>query len=370
MLNRIALFAVLFLTNCTSPSPSNFMALDEVDYVQSFPQTFSLENGLEPPIDIIGIKSFAIYDSLLIFSTTDKEGLWSFLSLPDYNFLDKFLTVGQGPFEFAPFQAPSVDNITKFSMEDNQIFACIYDFHRNHMCKMDVNKSLSTNELQISLLKEFPPSLFNITVIDSTKFLCKGINDNQTQQLRYIIDGKDTIISDFMQRLNQPAIREGEDINILSTITKYSDDHQLVVEMPIGLNYINMYSLDSSFGKTICMGKTLDDINKIQNKQRFDRIYTYAHMSLFEDFFGIVRINEDEKTYQTKRTKLPSILLFDWQGTPLAELKLNRFITSFDIDFNDGYLYTLDIHSDEFYRYDIKNILTKLNKTVEVNPLI
>jgi hypothetical protein len=142
--------------------------------------------------------------------------------------------------------------------------------------------------------------------------------------------------------------------------TKYNDKNGRIVEAPIGLNYINIYSLDGSFAKTICMDKELNNITNIQNTEETDRIYTFANLRVYDDFFGVVYINEDELTYQTGRKKLPSILLFDWDGNPFVELKLDHHIQSFDIDLLTGELYTLDRDFEEFYKYDIKNIMVKL----------
>lgn len=45
--------------------------------------------------------------------------------------------------------------------------------------------------------------------------------------------------------------------------------------------------------------------------------------------------------------------MFDWNGSPLAKLDLNRFITSFDIDVANGTFYTFDTYTDELRKYDI-----------------
>ena len=357
----VVLFAAIILVNCRQEpkSSSDYMILDEVEYVKKFPQTFSLGNGMMPKIDIIGIQNFVIYDSIMIVSTNDKDGLWSFVSLPDYNLLGSLLTKGNGPFEF--IQPPSVGGEMKLLKENNQLMAYIQDFQKGRIFRLNIDKSLKAKELDISVVTDsIPPFLFNLVIIDSTDFFCKEINNDQTQQLRYIVENKKRTTPAVLQKLNQASIRKGEDFNILSTSTKMNYENNLIVEMPIGLNYMNLYSLDGSFGKTICIGKELDNIDKIQDKKVGDRIYTYADLRVFPDFWGVVSINEDIKTYQTGRKKLPSILLFDWQGAPLAELKLKHFITSFDIDLKNGDLYTFDAHSDELYKYDIGDILAKL----------
>ncbi|MCD7935288.1 MAG: TolB-like 6-bladed beta-propeller domain-containing protein [Tannerellaceae bacterium] len=360
----IILFSVISLfISCDddSSSPSNYMILNEVEFITSFPQTFSLNDKIEPEIDIIGIKSFIIYDSLLILSTVDREGLWSFISLPDYNYIGKLLKQGDGPFEFT--QSPDVSYNTNIFKEKDILFANIYDSQKGRLLKLNIDESLTTGDLHISSINEsLPHFLFNSVVIDSTSIFCKKFNDNYTQQIRYITNhcSGEIIIPPILQKLNEASIKTGEDINILSTITKMNMDNKRFVEMPIGLNYINTYSLDGTFSKTICIGDKLDNIHKIQNKKIWNRIYTYSDVRIFSDFWGVVQIDEDEKTFQTGRKKRPSILLFNWEGEPLANLELSHFITSFDIDLKNGTLYTLDVHSDEFHKYNISYILEKL----------
>ena len=365
ILRVLFLLTVGWFVNCGGPntSPSDYMVLEEIRYVDTFPQTFSLDNAIEVDIDIIGMRVFSIYDSLLILSTADKEGFWSFVSLPSYRFLGKFLTQGQGPYEF--FQSPSAGNRVKFFKVQDVFFASIYHLARGKLYEMNIDESIKNNRLSICTINDsLPPFLVNFAVIDSITFFCKELSNMDTQQIRYLlVDGK-KLTPPHLERLNLAKIREGEDHNILSTITKYDFNKKRFIEMPVGLNYINMYSTDGSFGRTVCVGKRLDHIGKIQDKEPWDRIYTFADLRLFPKFWGVVYINEDEKTYdlkyktnEIKKTQLPNILLFDWNGEPLAQLKLNNYITSFDIDFTNGYLYTLDVNTDMFCKYDIRDIL-------------
>ena len=63
-------------------------------------------------------------------------------------------------------------------------------------------------------------------------------------------------------------------------------------------------------------------------------------------------------TFQTGRKKYPSILLFDWEGRPLAELKLTRFVNSFDIDMVNKTLYVFDVYNDKMFAYDLSEVLS------------
>lgn len=355
-----SLFTILFIISCNNSSSimSESMTFTDVNYVNNFPEVISIEDSREPALDVIGVRSFTIYDSLLILSTVNEKGLWSFFSLNTQKHLGDFLSRGQGPFEF--IWPPSVSNYVNFTNRGG-INAHIYDSQTGRLLNFDIGESLKNKELNLSVEKDsLPLFLFNFVMLEDSLFLCKEVNTEQTQQIRYIITTSTKIIPEIFQPLNRATLREGEDINILSTITKLSPENNKIVEMPIGLNYLNIYSLDDSFAKTICLGKKLDDINKIQDKKRWERLYTFADLRIYRDFFGVVYINEEEKIYQTARARLPSILLFNWEGEALCEIKPGHFITSFDIDFINGELYTLDIHSDEFYKYNIREILKKI----------
>lgn len=363
---------LLFVIGCKQPLPpspsSNYMMLDSIRYIDNFPQSFSLTDDVLVDLDIIGMNDFIIYDSLLVVSTRDADGTWSFFSVNDYKSLGRFIRIGGGPNEF--IQAPSVSKATFFE-EEGQLFAGIHDFQLGKVYKMNIYESLLTKELNISVIKDsLPKFLFNLVMIDSVTFFCREISDDQTQQIRYMLNKGEKVIPDNFEKLNRATLKIGEDCNILSTASARNIEGDLIVEMPIGLNQINLYSMDGSFGKTICVGKKLDNIEKIQNTFRWDRIYTYADLRVHNDFFAALNINEDNKTYQQERVKLPVIHVFNWKGEPLAELKLNRFVTAFSIDFTNGYLYALDQKTDEFYKYEIKDILKKIQKQVQMSSAL
>lgn len=81
---------------------------------------------------------------------------------------------------------------------------------------------------------------------------------------------------------------------------------------------------------------------------------------VFDNFFWVVKIDDEEAAYQQKKTKLPSILLFNLDGRPLAEIEMKHQITSFDIDIQNGILYTFDSNTEEFLKYDMSKWLKTL----------
>jgi len=341
------------------------MTFDEVVFIctSDFPKSYTLTEGTAiglDVIDVIGIRGIHIHnDSLLFLSTIHRDSLWVVVQLPSYDILGSFLTIGQGPYEF--LHTPWVSSNTRIFEVDDEIFANIYDFGRARMMQVNISKTLKADRLYMSVLESsFPRGIFSIIDLGHNKFFYRQVNNDATAQLRFIRYNDSISTPPVLESLNRAKIDPREDINILSVMTKMNPHNNRFIEMPVSLNYFNIYDLDGSFAKTICIGNRLDNIGRIQSQRFRDRRQTFKDIRVFEDFFGIVLIDETTKTMQTVRRSLPSILLFDWEGNPLAKLQLPRFITSFDIDFRNGSLYTFDYHTDEFYRYNIRGVLKEI----------
>ena len=299
----------------------------------------------------------------MITSTEDPNGLWHFLTADKYQSLGNYITRGGGPTEFEGFPRSSDANFYK---KNNQIFADIYDFGSGRFYRINVSNTIRDHKLDITLINSsLPAGLFDQVLIDSSTVYCKTIANEQRQQIRSLWkNGEETTPQNY-KLLNQVSVTDGGDFNIISTITKKSPDNDIIVEAPIGLDQVNIFSAEDTFAMTICPNKkNLDNIHDIEDQIRWERIYTYGGVRTYPDFFAVLYINEDQKTFQTERKTFPTIQIFDWKGNPLMEIKLNRFITSFDFDFYNGYIYALDNKEDIMYKYEVKNILTKLPRSV------
>lgn len=124
-----------------------------------------------------------------------------------------------------------------------------------------------------------------------------------------------------------------------------------------------VYNLDGAFFKVICLEDELNTINMVQKKSEEEWSDQFSDLRSFDDFFGVV-YTQGAKYYDEEldsKNLYSSILLFDWQGNPLAKLKLKNQITSFGIDFKNGELYTLNFdEEDSFYKYDIRHVIKEL----------
>jgi hypothetical protein len=336
-----------------------YMAFDDVKYVEDFPATFQLDEPQHILEDVIGIRGIKLIDSIMLVGTSETIGLWKFYSLPSYRFLGKFLNQGNGPTEylFPPYPSQST-----FIYGDSSLVAYIRDSQRGYVISMDITESIKNQKFEYTKLDiNIPNFVLVSTTIDSNTFIAKEITDDFTQQIRYVIEdgAKDTL--DIFSALNEARVSPGEDHNILATTIDYSHSKQLVLEMSVMLNYLNLYNLDGSFAKTICYGDKIMSIKDVEQVAKFDRIETFCGSAIFDNFFGVMWGGNTKLEEQMMTGKPRSILLFDWEGNPLAEIKLkDKYATSFDIDLINGKLYTASYLSDELLCYDVADILAKL----------
>lgn len=350
------LACLLLFVSCKTITTTNYLCFDKVKYITQFPRTIQLDAGEQIELDLIGIQDMLIHDSLMIVGTKNSRGYWSFFSLPDFDHKGDFLLQGNGPQEF--LYPPSAGK-AQFRSEGRKTIIYIPDTNKGRMMRMDLSETLQNNDLRIvNMHDSLSPLLFNLVYIDSTTYLCKAITKDQAQQTRYLLKNGHRKTPNFLKKLNDTRVTPHDlNYNLLSTITKYSPEHNMVIEMLVDLNSLNMYTLDGSFTQTLCLGKALFNIDELEAKSYWKWTYVFANLKLFDTFWGVLYLGETNKSFQTERKNLPKIYLFDWQGQPKAELLLPHQATTFDIDLNNGYLYTVDHITEEIYRYEFKDIV-------------
>jgi hypothetical protein len=248
-----------------------------------------------------------------------------------------------------------------FFTKDAQLFSRIYDFSSGNLYEINISKTLKNSALSIREAEfSLPEQLFDHVFIDTTRLLCREINPEHTQLTRFVLDGAQRETSANQEKLNLASVSPGQDHNILAVHTKSRPGGERIVEAAIGLNQINLYSLDDSFGKTICVGEKIDDIPGVENTPRFERLYMYMNLNVYPDFFAALYLGDTEMKYELGESINPVIQFFDWDGKPLAVLVMDRMITSFTIDFANGHLYTLNLNNEACYRYEISDLLAEL----------
>ena len=88
--------SVAIINGCKRYSPEDCMSFENVFYVNDFSREFNLENGEKLELGhIMGAQSLYVRDSLLIVSTLESDGFWSFYHLPELSYLGSYLAKGR-----------------------------------------------------------------------------------------------------------------------------------------------------------------------------------------------------------------------------------------------------------------------------------
>ena len=360
----IALFCMTFILSCSkNPSPSeDYMILDDVEYVKDFPIHTDLGNAEESGFDVIGVLNFQVCDTMLMVSLKgETDGFWQFYSLKEKNLIGKMLGIGQGPNEFLmPVYSENQYTIKKAA---NKWYASIYDNMRGGIYRLDIDGTLQGENLLLQKVNsDLAGGLISVKELEDDSFICRELAEQMTEQNRYVLKNGEKVVPETLNMLNMSKVLDGDggfyDMNLISSSIRIHDN--LIVEVPVYLNYINLYSLDGSVRKTICMDKSLSSISSLQAQKNTARKQTYTAVQTFDAFFGVCAYYHTADEEDSGAELFSQIQLFSYEGKPLASFRLNRQVSAFDIDFTNGDLYVLSSSTDEFVKYDISDLLRKL----------
>ena len=211
---------------------------------------------------------------------------------------------------------------------------------KGHMLTVNIDESVAKQDLCLKDEKEgLDNSGFNTIRIADNQYIIRKVSDEQKKlgrSLRNLATGASETPSVF-ESLNEASLKGNVDINILSTNMAIANNG-CVIEAPVSLNYINLYKIDGSFAKTVCIGETLDNIDDLSQKKMKERKYVFSGVRVFDDFFGVLMLNETWGDYMANKETKPSILLFSYNGEPLAKVGIDTMTIFFDIDTRHGML--------------------------------
>lgn len=358
----ILLLSFVFLTIGCSPPKIDVvkenMAFDTVLY-QTNPRAYILDTDKSKCVspDGLPVKNFVIMDSLLFVDTGRENGIMEILSTKDFSSKGSYINNGRGADEFSQFH---LTLYTTFIKKDNILYATLFNCVNGKVYSLNIQDCLNSGKAQLNEIYKNveipePTTVFWAKqLMDSTLFIRK-LTDGENAQRRFLIKKRAVEEASKMKFANDFIIPQGEDFNLLSTLIATSPDGSKCVEAMIGMNYINVYSPIKGNGFTVCTESELDKFSEVLSLSKEDRKYMFADVRAYDFGFAVLKYDITDKTYQSGEDFHPSILVFNWQGKALGELKCDQNFNHFDIDVNNKKLYILDSDSRiRIYDFPIK----------------
>ena len=358
LLNRFILsgFSVVFALNvssCSSPRPSDVQCLEKVSYITKYPYTKKLKAEVVDIKEAIGALDVFIFDNYLLVSTMSSTGCVHVYDRETLQFHGCFLNKGDAINEilFSPF----FNHMSRFGDE-----LILFNGKKN-LIAWNVSESVAqgttVSRVWDSTTYEPMHTFVNFVAIDKQCFLCKEVNKDITGQDRFILKDGERIILPAQERLNRVTTSTPRDSwkqNLVGGVEAYSPENHLIVEGSTHLNSIHIYDLDDKFSKTICIGKRLDRISKIEHLSDASMPTTCLAANAYRDCFAVLYFGATALDEELLHVTKPQILVFDWDGNPKACYKLPVNISAFDIDWKSSVIYGIDYSDNTFYSLSFK----------------
>ena len=348
-----ALFIMPLLASCTGDG--KVLSIGEPEFVSGFPRTIQLKAVEGFNCDDMGIRKVKVIDSLLIIEKTNNT--WALYSLDGSKKYGECLRVGNGPGEFTHY-LPDI-NWCYFFKDNDSLFVYAADTFKGLILEFNISDFLAGNNrnpyplMETNLIIGAMPAI----VYGEEKIFAYQYDNSCTNTKRMLYDGDSLRQMSVTKGIDEITISRQADMNILSRITYYNAAADKFMEAMVFLNQINIISGDGTEGKTICVGKRLDDILKIEKKDFFEFKNCYVTASAWDEGFGAAYSGATEFERQTLQSNDIQIQFFDWEGNPKCLVELPYRISSFDIDFVSNIMYVIDSQNDKLIAYDATEIV-------------
>ncbi|MDE6482346.1 MAG: TolB-like 6-bladed beta-propeller domain-containing protein [Rikenellaceae bacterium] len=351
-----ALFIVPVLISCKGEG--RYLSIGEPCFVSGFPA-----EGIPKQIDRfhcdeIGLQSIKVVDTLLF---VDRGSAWVIYSLDGKRKYGECMSVGRGPGEFT-YSIPWVRSCYFFHDRDS-LFVYTPEKHIRCLYELNITELIAGgNKIPHIVIKtdNINSDCWAVTPCGKDRMLLTKADDYYTSVQRLMYENDTVTQLSVTRGIDEVTINPNSDLNLITKAIRYNTAADKFVEAMCHLNQINLYSADGTEGKTICVGKKLDDVSKIEKEPKFSRKDTYTTVEAWDEGFGALYLGRSKIDVQKLLSEKSQIQFFDWEGNPKYLVELPYQVSAFDIDFNNNVLYAIDPKDDKLIAYDATEIVKAL----------
>ncbi len=358
-----ALFIVPVLVSCKGNG--NILSIGKPEFVSEFPRTGQLKEIESFNLNEIGLRSVKVVDTLLF---VDKAGVfgnignaWVIYSLDGKKEYGGCMRTGNGPGEF-PYSAPYVSSCYFFNDNDS-LFVHAPNRNKGQILELNITRHLQDSSQAPHPVIEtgyMQSNSWAVNPCGKGKVLITQPNDYLTGFQRLMYENDTVRQLAVTHDIDKATISPGGDVNLIAKVVRYDAAADMFVEAMLYLNQINIYSADGTEGKTICVGKKLDDVSVVEKTPEAERGRDYISVSAWEEGFGAIYFGGTILEYQQRLVNDTQIQFFDWEGNPKYLVELPYQASAFDIDFKNNVMYVINKAEDTLTAYDATEIVQSM----------
>jgi len=354
-LSRLLPFSLLFvlLFSCKENCKPYFST---IKYVSEFPVNLEKCELDSIALDCSGIYTIDITDSCLVLGCKDDNGFIKCFSIDDFSLIGSFLKRGRGPGEI-------VSSNPYFNLLSETI--CFDTGYSIYVC--DFKQSILSGEPAIiGTVEQF----YNVIPLCDSVVLVTDIYDEcgmegiRRKTVTIPSSIEDIHSTEEISGFEQPRLSGMESIcpssPIFTRSVSYSSSRHKVAEAAGGMNIINIYPIDTAEGGfSICYGSSISPgISQWESITTPESTRFFTNVRAYDDFLIVSYSGEPFMAPYTEEHRHPKtdLLFFDWNGSPLLKLSIERNVNSFGYNPASRMLYVLDSEADCVCRCQIPHL--------------
>lgn len=348
----IALVTVFVFSCGRNITHDNTIYFDDIRVPSFDGETIRLDNGEVLNLDCIGVIEIAIADGVIFVKTTEQNGALKIFNLETRKLLGELLSVGEGPGEFRRIPLLIESDICS---TDSCTILSIPDFPRGVLHEISLRPEgdsvmSSDNEIDLPLLRD---NVLYVRNFGDSRYLVNKLNPDNWSITYSIIERDNSIHNEDFINLNSASVDNPNWIGTILSLPVVSHSRMAMAIITPAINQINVMSADKSFTPfTISTDGHLDSYREmIENNWAPEQKGVYSACQGFDDFFVVCSEGDDGKS--------TLLTIYDWDGNITGKYIVPDTFMSFDIDVENGDLYTFKLDDELIMKYSIPDFISK-----------
>lgn len=355
----------MFLFSCNYRNPL-VLETREVDYLD---KTDNVIIANKVDIKVMGVSDIFVYDSLLIFVTTDPSGFLQIYNKNTYEHIGSFCHLGRAKNEFAGL-AFSINR--QYYLRDGELILPLIDNKTLIQKEVNVSASLREGHTVIGDIESRTFDDMNSILLDNglekifTFSRPKFQTELQTSSLPvYSLKEKNELVKEVkvFRRHVDCEIPDLLESCYRGSFVKHPNRNLVVMTMG-GMDYLLFFDFDKNknFALHQIGAPSASDIYFYKDRSKNHSCFGLPLVDYTSDRFMVFYFGGKHTQHAIDEGVMRGeLMLFDWDGNYLGGVKLDDNFFSAFYDSEKKMLYTANI-MDEIFAYDLSEFMKSIDK--------
>ncbi|MDR1056246.1 MAG: hypothetical protein LBL90_10625 [Prevotellaceae bacterium] len=298
-------------------------------------------------VDSIGINSVTVLGGFLIMAIYGDPYLTQIYDLKTLDLIGKFLLKGQGPNDFG-----YIDIIKK-----EYPYFWVQDRAYENIQAINVENLIGNTQATVKKIRyDNIVEPFNAFYVNDTCLLIKSFDVSKGLYYFYY-NPENGALSHEITMYNYPITGDILQAKMIPLADCMKPDGSKIVSISGVLDQIDILDMhypEKSISVTTANYRySYEYIKNTHNDEMKTSYFSYPYCS-DKLVFALYENND------IKNSNNIELHIIDWEGNPVYKLFLDQKIEAFSVDFDNGFMYGISKVEEKLYRYDINDILAKL----------